>query len=54
MIPTPLLIVVAIIGTIVFVIIAESVYKITKNIIRMKTSNKPPLSTTVDDLHIEL
>jgi hypothetical protein len=48
-VPLPLLIVVYVIGTIVAIIIIETIYTIAKSIIQNKKQATPPLSSTVDD-----
>lgn len=53
-VPLPLMIVVYVIGTIVVVIIIETVYTIVKSIIKNRQPTKPPLSATVEDPRIEL
>jgi hypothetical protein len=52
--PLPLMIVVYVIGTIVAVIIAETIYTVVKSIIKNRQPTKPPLSTTFEDPHVEL
>jgi len=53
-VPLPLMIVVYVIGTIVAVIIAETIYTVVKSIIKNRQPVKPPLSTTVEDPRVEL
>jgi hypothetical protein len=53
-VPLPLMIVVYVIGTIVAIIIIETIYTIAKSIINNHQQAKPPLSRTVDDTRIEL
>jgi hypothetical protein len=53
-VPLPLMIVVYVIGTIVAVIIIETIYTVVKSIIKNRQPAKPPLSTTVEDPRIEL
>jgi hypothetical protein len=53
-VPLPLMIVVYVIGTIVALIIIETIYTIAKSIMKNRQQIKPPLSTTVDDPRIEL
>ncbi len=53
-VPLPLMIVVYVIGTIVVIIIIETIYTIAKSIIKNHQPAKPPLSSTVDDPRIEL
>lgn len=53
-VPLPLMIVVYVIGTIVALIIIETIYTIAKSIMKNRSQTKPPLSTTVEDPRIEL
>jgi hypothetical protein len=53
-IPLPLMIVVYVIGTIVALIVIETIYTIAKSIMKNRQPAKPPLSTTVEDPRIEL
>lgn len=53
-VPLPLMIVVYVIATIVALIVLETVYMITKSILKNRPQVKPALSSTVDDPRIEL
>ena len=53
-VPLPLMIVVYVIGTVVAVIIIETIYTIAKSIMKNRQPAKPPLSTTVEDPRVEL
>jgi hypothetical protein len=53
-VPLPLMIVVYVIGTVVAVIIIETIYTIAKSILKNRPQSKPPLSATVEDPRIEL
>ena len=53
-VPLPLMIVVYVIGTIVAVIIIETIYTIAKSIMKNQPPAKPPLSSRVDDPGVEL
>ena len=53
-VPLPLMIVVYVIGTIVALIIVETIYTIAKSIIKNRAKATPPLSSTVDDPRGEL
>jgi uncharacterized protein YneF (UPF0154 family) len=52
--PLPLMIVVYVIGTIVALIIIETIYTIVKSIMKKRLLAKPPLSTTAEEPQIEL
>ena len=52
--PLPLMIVVYVIAIIVGLIIIETIYTITKSIMKNRQPAKPPLSTTVEDPRVEL
>jgi hypothetical protein len=53
-VPLPLMIVVYVIGTIVALIIIETIYTIAKSILKNRPSAKPPLSTAAEDPRVEL
>lgn len=53
-VPLPLMIVVYVIATIVAVIVIETIYTITKSIMKNRQQVKPPLSATVEDPRGEL
>jgi hypothetical protein len=53
-VPLPLMIVVYVIGTIVAIIIIETIYTIAKSIIKKHQPTKPPLSTAVDESGVEI
>ncbi len=53
-VPLPLMIVVYVIGTIVAIIIIETIYTIAKSIIKNRLPAKPPLSAAAEDPRVEL